>query len=424
MTRKPIGISDSANFYVSCERLFDPTLKDVPVIVLSNNDGCAVARSDQAKSLGVKMGEPLHLIRDKVEAHGVRVFSSNYTLYGDVSARVVAVYEDFTPTVEIYSIDECFLDFAGFPDRTAHARAMRAAVLRRVGIPVRVGIASSKTLAKCANEIAKKNPIFAGVLDMMDETLANWLLPMVPVGGIWGIGRQTETKLRKLGIATAAELRDMPLRQARSVGTVVLERTVLELQGEPCLAFDDVEPRRKGMAVTRSAGTPMTDFDTLFEAITAHATRAAEKLRKHGLVAGTLTVFFHTNRHRADRPQYAGSRTARLMPMSSDTFDLVHAARRCAEAAWPKDAGRGFGFTKAGVMLDDLLPLEDRPLTLFDAPQPKSAALMGALDAVNDRFGKRTMVLASEGMTRAWQLRSDHRSPRYTTRLSDLPVVR
>ena len=370
------------------------------------------------------MGEPLHLIRDKVEAHGVRVFSSNYTLYGDVSARVVAVYEDFTPTVEIYSIDECFLDFAGFPDRTAHARAMRAAVLRRVGIPVRVGIASSKTLAKCANEIAKKNPIFAGVLDMMDETLANWLLPMVPVGDIWGIGRQTETKLHKLGIATAAALRDMPLRQARSVGTVVLERTVLELQGEPCLAFDDVEPRRKGMAVTRSAGTPMTDFDTLFEAITAHATRAAEKLRQHGLVAGTLTVFFHTNRHRADRPQYAGSRTARLTPMSSDTFDLVHAARRCAEAAWPKDASRGFGFTKAGVMLDDLLPLEDRPRTLFDAPQPNSAALMGALDAVNDRFGKKTMVLASEGITRTWQLRSDHRSPRYTTRLSDLPVVR
>ena len=422
--KRPIAISDSANFYVSCERLFDPTLKDVPVIVLSNNDGCAVARSDQAKSLGVRMGEPLHLIRDKVAAHGIRVFSSNYTLYGDVSARVVAVYEDFTPSVEIYSIDECFLDFTGFADRTAHARAMRAAVLRRVGIPVRVGIASSKTLAKCANEIAKKNPIFAGVLDMMDETLANWLLPLVPVGDIWGIGRQTEKKLHALGIATAAELRDMPLRQARGVGTVVLERTVLELQGEPCLSFDEVEPRRKGMAVTRSAGTPMTDFDTLFEAITAHATRAAEKLRQHGLVAGTLTVFFHTNRHRADRPQYAGSRTARLMPMSSDTFDLVQAARRCAEAAWPKGEGRGFGFTKAGVMLDDLLPLEDRPRTLFDAPRPRSAALMGALDAVNDRFGKKTMVLASEGTSRAWQLRADHRSPRYTTRLSDLPVVR
>jgi DNA polymerase V len=216
----------------------------------------------------------------------------------------------------------------------------------------------------------------------------------------------------------------MPLRKARSLRTVVLDRTVLELQGEPCLSIDEVEPQRKGMAVTRSAGTPMTDFDTLFQALTAHATRAAEKLRQHGLAAGTLTVFFHTNRHRMDRPQYAGSRTTRMTPMSSDTFDLVEAARRCAQAAWPKDQTRAFGFTKAGVLLDDLLRFEDRPLTLFDAQNPKSQALMTALDQVNQRFGKKTMVLASEGMKRPWSLRSDHRSPRYTTRLSDLPVVR
>ena len=422
--KRPIAISDSANFYVSAERIFDPTLKNVPVIVLSNNDGCAVARSDEAKALGIKMGEPLHLIRDKIEAHGVRVFSSNYTLYGDISRRVVEVYEDFTPNVEIYSIDECFLDFTGFADRTAHARALRAAVLRRIGVPVRVGIAPTKTLAKCANDIAKKNPIFGGVLDMMDDVLADWLLPMVPVGDLWGIGRQTEKKLHGLGIRTAAELRDMPIRQARALGTVVLERTVLELQGEPCLSFDEVEPQRKGMAVTRSSGTPMTDFDTLFQAITAHATRAAEKLRQHGLVAGTLTVFYHTNRHRPDRPQYSGSRSTRMTPMSSDTFDLVAAAKRCAQAAWPKGQAKPYGFTKAGIMLDDLVRFEDRPLTLFDAEKPKSQALMHGLDQVNDRFGKKTMVLASEGMKRSWQLRSDHRSPRYTTRLADLPVVR
>ena len=176
------------------------------------------------------------------------------------------------------------------------------------------------------------------------------------------------------------------------------------MQGEPCIAFDDVAPPRKGMAVTRSAGVPMTDFDTLFQAITAHATRAAEKLRQHGLVAGTLTVFFHTNRHRPDRPQYAGSRTTRLAPMSSDTLDLVAAARRCARAAWPKSGAVGYAFTKAGVLLDDLLPLEDRPRTLFDAPR-RSPDLMAALDAVNDRFGKKTMVLASEGMERSWQCR-------------------
>ena len=201
MTRAPIAISNSKNFYVSAERVFDTSLRGVPVIVLSNNDGCAVARSDEAKALGIRMGEPLHLIRDRVERHGIKVFSSNYTLYADLSRRVVDAYADFTPNVEIYSIDECFLDFGGFRDREAHARAMRAAVLRRVGIPVRVGIASSKTLAKCANEIAKKNPIFDGVLDMMDENLARWLLPKVPVGDIWGIGHRTEAKLRRSGSA-------------------------------------------------------------------------------------------------------------------------------------------------------------------------------------------------------------------------------
>ena len=420
---QPIAISDSANFYVSAERIFDPSLKGVPVIVLSNNDGCVVARSDEAKALGIKMGEPLHLIRHKIKAHGVRVFSSNYTLYGDISRRVVEVYEDYTPNVEIYSIDECFLDFGGVKDRTAHARAMRRDVLLRVGVPVRVGIAATKTLAKCANDIAKKNPIFTGVLDMTDPALVDWLLPLVPVGDIWGIGRKTAAKLNGIGVCTAAELRDLPSRQARALGTVVLERTVLELQGEPCIAFDDVEPPRKGMAVTRSAGVPMTDFDTVFQAITAHATRAAEKLRQHGLVAGTLTVFFHTNRHRSDRPQYAGSRSTRLTPMSSDTFELVAAAKRCARAAWPKGSNKTYGFTKAGVMLDDLIPLEERPRTLFDAPQ-KSPDLMTALDAVNSRFGKKTLVLASEGMSRSWQLRANHRSPRYTTRISDLPVVR
>ena len=422
--KRPVAISDSANFYVTAERIFDPTLKNVPVIVLSNNDGCAIARSDEAKALGIKMGTPLHHIRETVDAHGIRVFSSNYTLYGDISRRVVEVYEDFTPNVEIYSIDECFLDFVGFKDRTAHAMALRAAVLRRVGVPVRIGIAPTKTLAKCANDIAKKNPIFAGVLDMMDESLARWLLPRVPVGDIWGVGRKTTDKLKALGVHTAADLRDLPIRQARAVGTVVLERIVLELQGEACLAVEDVEPQRKGMAVTRSAGTPMTDFDTLFQAITAHASRGAEKLRQHGLVAGTLTVFFHTNKHRPDRPQYTASRTTRMTPMSSDTFDLVEAARRCAEAGWPKSDARNFGFTKAGIMLNDLVRFEDRPQTLFDQARPKSPELMKALDDVNDRFGKKTMVLASEGMKQAWRLRADHRSPRYTTRMEDLPVVR
>ncbi len=203
-----------------------------------------------------------------------------------------------------------------------------------------------------------------------------------------------------MGIATAAELRDMALRRARMVGTVVLERLVLELQGESCLALEEVEPQRKGLAVTRSAGRPMVGFDTVFEALSAHATRAAEKLRGHGLVAGVLTVFFHTNPHKREAPQRSVSRTMRLVPMSADTLDLVAAARRGTEAAWPRRDAERFAYTKAGVILDDLLPKAERPLTLFDTPRPGSDALMGALDAVNSRFGRNTLVLASEGHER------------------------
>ena len=257
----------------------------------------------------------------------------------------------------------------------------------------------------------------------MDEAVARWLLPKVPVGDLWGVGHRTEAKLRALGIGTAADLRDMPLRRARMVGTVTLERLVLELQGEPCLTLEEVEPQRKGLAVTRSAGRPMVGFDTLIEALSAHATRAAEKLRGHGLVAGTMTVFFHTNPHKREAPQNSVSRTVRLVPMSADTLDLVAAARRAAEAAWPRRGAERFAYAKAGVILDDLLPAEDRPRTLFDAPRSGSDALMAALDAVNRRFGRSTLVLASEGFTRSWALRAEHRSPRYTTRLSELPVV-
>lgn len=426
MSPKSIAISDSANFYVSAERVFDPTLINVPCIVLSNNDGCAVARSDEAKILGVKMGEPIHHLKDKIKAHGIRVLSSNYTLYGDMSRRVAEVYEDFSPCVEIYSIDECFLDWQ-FKDREAHAKNLVAAVRQRVGIPVRVGIAPSKTLAKCANDLAKKNPIFSNVCDLTDKSVRDYLLSRVEVSDIWGVGRATTQKLKDQGIYTAEDLRDMPLKQARGIGTVVLERTVAELRGNPCIAFDDVEPQRKGMAVTRSSGQPMTDFDMVMEALTAHATRAAEKLRQHGLLAGSLTAFYNTSRFRTNKPQHRASRTARLTPMSNDTFDLVGAARRCAEAAWrgPKETNQGgFEYAKSGVMLDDLLAVADRPRTLFEPIDMRSPELMTALDAVNSKFGKKSLVLAREGFQSRTSMRQQFRSPRYTTRISDLPVIR
>lgn len=425
MQCKVFALSDSANFYVSAERVFDPTLAGVPVIVLSNNDGCAIARSDEAKALGIKMGEPLFHLRDKIKAHGVRVLSSNYTLYGDMSRRVVSIYEDFTPSLEIYSIDESFLDFTGFKDREGHARAMKEAVQRCTGIPVRVGIAPTKTLAKCANEVAKKNPICNGVLDVMNPRIRDWMLERVDVGDIWGVGRANQTKLRELGIHTAMQLRNMPPKQARKMGSVVLERLVIELGGTPCIELEQIEPQRKGMAVTRSSGTPMTDFDTVLGALTAHATRAGEKLRSHGLVAGSMTAFFHTNKHRKDRPQYHGSRTVKFSPMTNNTIELVQAAKRCLSAAWKDERTEcAYAYSKAGVMLNDLLAEADAPLTLFEPPRKPAKQLMGALDAINDKYGRKTIVMASEGFNRPWTLKSDMRSPRYTTRISDLPIVR
>ncbi len=417
----PIALIDCNNYYVSCERAFDSSLVGVPVIVLSNNDGCAIARSAEAKALGIKMGDPVHLLRDKIRAHGIRVLSSNYTLYGDMQRRVIAACDAFARDFEIYSIDETFLDLSGFEGRdlVAHANAMRAQVRQWTTIPTCVGIGTSKTLAKLGNAAAKKNPMFDGVADLRDDGVRTWVMDRFPVGDVWGVGSATARKLEALGIVHAGALRDMPMKQARAVGTVVLERLVGELRGVPSDVVETVEPQRKGMAVTRSFGTPVTDFHTLFGALSQYAMRAGEKLRSHGLVAGRLTAFFHTNRHKPDRPQYAGSRTMSLHPMTSDSLELIAAAKRGAERAW-RD---GYAYTKAGVMLDDLVAADLRPRTLFEEGTEKRDRLMNAIDEINGRFGKFAAVTASQGFKREWKMRSEMRSPSWTTDLNEVPRV-
>ncbi|PTM45465.1 DNA polymerase V [Sphingomonas aerolata] len=418
----PIALIDCNNYYVSCERAFDSSLVGVPVIVLSNNDGCAIARSAEAKALGIKMGDPIHHLRDVVRRHGIRVLSSNYTLYGDMQRRVIAACEPFARDFEIYSIDETFLDLAGFEGRDLvdHARAMREQVRLWTTIPTCVGIAETKTLAKLANAAAKKDARFEGVADLRDDAVRREVMDAFAVGDVWGVGGATARKLTDLGVHTAGALRDMPMKQARAVGTVVLERLVAELRGVPSDAVESVAPRRKGMAVTRSFGTPVCDFDRMMGALSQYALRAGEKLRMHGLVAGRLTAFFHTNRNRPDRPQYGGSRTVTLHPMSSDSFELIAAARRAAERAW-RD---GYAYTKAGILLDDLVPEAERPRTLFEADTAKRDRLMGALDAINAKFGTWTAVTATQGFKREWKLRSEMRSPAWTTKIADVPMVR
>lgn len=420
----PIALIDCNNFYVSCERVFDQRLVGVPVIVLSNNDGCAVARSEEAKSLGIKMGVPLFQIRDLVKRHGIRTLSSNYSLYGDMSRRVVETIGEFSPSIENYSVDETFVDFGGFKDYRKLAGTMRNTVKTVTGIPTCVGLAPTKTLAKLANFAAKKNPVFGAVCDFMDDQVRTWCMERIDVSEVWGVGSKTEAKLKAVGIRTAAQLRDMPMPQARKIGTVVLERLVAELQGVRCLELEEVAPQRKGMAVTRSSGSPMTSLDAVAQAVTAHATRAAEKLRQHGLVAGQVTVFFHTSLFSQTAPRHSVSRTVHLKQMSNDTFDLVQAALLCVRKGWKGDpSGNGYAYTKAGVMLDDLIAAEKAPAMLFEIERPRDARLMSALDAVNERWGKKTLLLGSEGFKRDFEAKATMRSPRYTTRLSELPIV-
>ncbi|EMG51219.1 UmuC [Ochrobactrum sp. CDB2] len=420
----PIALIDCNNFYVSCERIFDQRLVGVPVIVLSNNDGCAVARSEEAKSLGVKMGVPLFQIRNLVKQHGIRVLSSNYSLYGDMSRRVVETISEFSPSIENYSVDETFVDFGGFKDYRKLAGTMRNSVKTVTGIPTCVGLAPTKTLAKLANFAAKKNPIFGGVCDFMDDQVRAWCMDRIDVGEVWGVGSKTKAKLKAVGANTAAQLRAMPMPQARKIGTVVLERLVAELQGVRCLELEEVAPQTKGMAVTRSSGSPMISLDAVAQAVTAHATRAAEKLRRHGLVAGQVTVFFHTSLFSPTAPRHSVSRTVHLKPMTADTFDLVQAALLCARKGWKGDpSGNGYAYTKAGVVLDDLITADKAPKMLFEIERPRDARLMSALDAVNDRWGRKTLLLGSEGFLRGFEAKATMRSPRYTTRLSELPIV-
>lgn len=418
-----IALQDANNFYVSCERAFDPALRAIPVIVLSNNDGCAIARSDEAKALGIRMGDPFHLIRERVEKHGIAVRSSNYALYGDMQRRILATIAPFAHDIETYSIDENFLDLAGFEDRDlmAHCQEMRARVEAWTTIPSCVGIAPTKTLAKLANAVAKKNPLFGGVVDLRDNNIRRWVLDQIDVTEIWGIGRATAEKLTGIGIRTAGELRDMPLRQSRSIGTVVLARLVAELNGVPAATIEVLEPQRKGFAVTRSFGTPVTEFEVLMEAVAQYAMRASEKLRKHGLVAGRLTVFFHTNRNKPERPQYFGSRTITLKPMTDDGLELIAVARCGAMRAW-RD---GYALTKAGIMLEQLERAEHRQQTLFECEDltAKRQRLMGAIDAINARFGKFAVVPGVQGFKRSWQPHSEMKSPAWTTRIDEVPVA-
>lgn len=416
------GLLDCNNFYASCERLFRPELKHRPVVVLSNNDGCVVSRSAEAKALGIPMAAPAYQWEGLFRKQGVAVFSSNYALYGDLSSRVMSILSDMAPGVEVYSIDEAFVDLAGVADPVALCREIRARVLRWTGIPVSIGIARTKTLAKAANHRAKKTPGSGGVFNHAAEQDPEALLSWLEVGDVWGIGPRHTRRLWARGVRTALDFARLPRDWVKKEMSVVGLATQLELQGISCLDMERAPAARRSVLCSRSFATLVEDLEHLREAVCAYAARAAEKLRREGLEASAVQAFVSTPRHR-DAPQHLGQAVITLPGPTAHSPEIIDAALRGLDQAWKP----GHGYQKAGVLLLGLTPSEGRQASLLDlSPEERrrQRALMSALDGVNRRHGRGTLRYAlASAPARPWHMRQERRSPRYTTSWAELPKI-
>lgn len=418
------ALVDCNSFYASCEKLFRPDLKYAPVVVLSNNDGCVVARSPEAKALGIGMAVPFHQVQGLIRRHGVAVFSSNYALYADISARVMSVLEEMAPAVEVYSIDEAFLDLTGVGQvcsLQSFGQQLRDRVRQWVGVTVGVGIAPSKTLAKLANHAAKHYPATGGVVDLSDPERQRRLLRLVPVGEVWGVGRQLNRQLQEMGVHTAADLADLSPQLARSRFSVVLERTVRELNGESCLSLEQQPEARRQIICSRSFGQRIEHFGAMKQAVCQYAARAAEKLREEGQYARVVSVFVRTSPFAPGEPFYTNTATAQLPVPDDDTRVIINRAVLLLRQIWRE----GHRFMKAGVMLSDFHAPGCYQPGLFDSPasQPKGEKLMQVLDQIN-RSGRGKVFFAGQGMSPEWSMKREHLSPSYTTRWEDIPCVR
>lgn len=416
------ALVDCNNFYASCERVFNPKLNGKPIVVLSNNDGCVVARSNEAKALGIGMGVPEFQIRSVLRTHRVQVFSSNYTLYGDLSQRVMETLEQFSPHIEVYSIDEAFLSLLGFArrDLTEYGRQIRRTVKQWTGIPVSVGMAETKTLAKIANRIAKRNPATGGVCDLLACPDREALLEGVAVEDVWGIGPNYARLLNQHGLTTALQLRQADDQWIRKHLGIVGVRLVYELRGHSCLDLDECPAPKQGITCSRAFGRSVCTLADMEESVSSYVSRAAEKLRGEGLAATVLTVFLMTNAF-TDEPQYRNSVTCSLPVGTDTTSELIRVALKGLRSIY-RD---GYRYKKAGVMCTALVSASQVQPDLFDhQDRPRSKRLMAALDAVNDRWGAGTLEYASSGLTKTWKTQFHRRSPAYTTDWNELPFVR
>ena len=417
------ALVDCNNFYVSCERVFNPKLAGKPVVVLSNNDGCIIARSNEAKAFGIRMGAPLFRARELIKTHGVHVYSSNYALYGDMSRRVIEVLLQFTPDIEIYSIDEAFLDLAGFRQMnlTDYGRAIRSTVLRWTGIPVSVGIAETKTLAKIATHIAKKSEKADGVLDLTGSRYRDAALAMTAVEDVWGVGRGYSRFLKGLGIENALQLRDVSEGLIRKKMGITGIRILNELKGVSCYPLEQSPPPKKEIAVSRSFKHPLTDRADVNEAAAAYASRGAEKLRAAHLQANVLAVFLMTNPY-SEESRYFNMKTIQLPFPTSDTPELIKHARSGLDEIYRE----GYLYKKAGVIFRDLAADNCTQTTLFSGNSTeRPSQVMETLDRINREFGRDTLRYAATGNTRnrKWKTAFQWRSPSYTTDWNQLPRV-
>ncbi len=422
------ALVDVNNFYVSCERVFQPQLAGVPMVVLSNNDGCAVARSGEVKALGVKMGTPWFQMKDLAAEHGIQAFSSNYTLYGDMSNRVVSILRDFAPDIEVYSIDESFLRVESvlrhYGGGLAMGQLMRERIRQWTGLPVCTGIGPTKTLAKLANHLAKKNPEFNGVCDLHALSKAERLqwMAQTDVGEVWGVGRRIAQRLQAMGVHSVLDLRRQSPKHMQAQFGVVMERTCNELRGVSCLELEDVAPPKQQIMSSRSFGTPVIRLTELREAVASYVAKAAEKLRQQSSAAAAVQVFVQTNRFKASEPQYNAAWLVPLIAPSSDTLALTRAALFGLELIYKP----GYQYKKAGVMLTMLSSQAARQETLFDDPLAcaRSARLMAALDTLNQTYGRNTLRTGVCGTAQRWGMKSESRSGCFTTRWDELPEAR
>lgn len=420
------ALVDVNSFYASCETVFRPDLKGKPVVVLSNNDGCVIARSAEAKLLGVKMGDPYFKQKDLFRRCGVVCFSSNYELYADMSNRVMTTLEEMSPRCEIYSIDEAFCDLTGVRNCRVledFGRELQEAVYRNTRLAVGVGIGQTKTLAKLANHAAKRwQRQSGGVVDLSNVDRQRKLMAALPVDETWGVGRRITKKLEAMGIKTVLDLADTDIRFIRKHFNVVLERAVRELRGEPCLELEEFAPVKQEIVCSRSFGERVTEYDAMRQAICSYASRAAEKLRGEHQYCRFISAFVKTSPFALNEPYYGNSASVKLLTPTQDSRDIIAAATRCLDAIW-KDGHR---YQKAGVMLGDFFSQGVAQLNLFDdnAPRAGSEKLMEVLDQLNAKGGRGTLYFAGQGIQQQWAMKREMLSPRYTTRFSDLLRVK